>query len=138
MRRTIIGCLTVLGLSLVTVAPAAAVTPSATPTGGKVSADGTSATINVDLLCPKGDRYTANLTIILAELGRDDAAARGTAEGKCTGRTQHIKIRVTAFDNPPLPRNCSAEYGLGVTGTTFAYAIDRGGADGGGPAFCLV
>ncbi|GAB7190516.1 hypothetical protein NUM3379_12220 [Kineococcus sp. NUM-3379] len=135
---------------------------TATLVGGTVRPHGRSARVEFTLKCPRGDRWTASLFMVLVGSGApDDITARTWTpdpSGTCYGVRQ--KVRLTVHSQPvrvwdystdppvlvseqvyPIPRNCSAEYGVTFTGTGWHVAFDRGGADGGpdgpGPRLCL-
>jgi hypothetical protein len=106
--------------------------------GGRVTQHGAGARLDLRLVCPKGDRYAASITIVLAS----DAVATGSRSGHCQGDEQKLTLRLKTQDGPPLTPGCDAEYGVTITGHTFSIAFDRGGADGGpdgpGPVLCLT
>jgi hypothetical protein len=141
--RTLFAAL-ITSLALLGTAPAATADESpgiddhATLLGGRVVHHGGGARLDLRLTCPKGDRYQAHITIVLAS----DAVASGSRSGTCQGRKQQITVRLAAQEGPPLTPGCDAEYGVTITGRTFSIAFDRGGADGGpdgpGPVLCLT
>ncbi|MGO4254887.1 hypothetical protein [Marmoricola sp. RAF53] len=102
------------------------------------------------LTCPKRDRWTASMTALTIGSGAPDDIFSSTdranpPSGRCSGRADRIVLKlVTQPINGvfyPAPRNCSAEYGVTISGAGWDIAFDRGGADGGpdgpGPVLCL-
>lgn len=124
-------------LPLAFMAPSSAggvtVEPTVEVVGGRVSPDGNSAVINVNLTCPKGDAFSADLQMNFAEIGRDDTyTSMPTYTGTCTGKRQKLRLTQTAYYNPPIPSNCSAEYFLTIYSQSGGWALIANG-----PNLCI-
>ena len=156
MRRVLAAAaVSVLALLAVPVGGAA----QAAPTGGvetatvlltgtgKVIGQGGTAKLDASVACPKTSNtgesvtWTVSGTLGFAQIGRDDTFASPDAMTvKCTGKFQKVKIPITAYYNPPIPRNCSAEYFLTFDFSDGAQVNVQRGATGpaNGPEICLT
>lgn len=132
-----------------------AINDVATLRSGKVTEDG-NVSVSMNLTCPKEDSFTASMvTLTIGSGAPDDIVSRNVGSettGTCTGKRQTIELLLITEPIEgvlyPAPKNCSAEYGVGIDGPDqddsspgWMIRFDKGGADGGpdgpGPTLCL-
>lgn len=111
---------------------------------GRVIGSGDSARLDATIECPKGVVWSVaeGSTFGFAEIGDDDtfAVADANQSGRCNGKLQKVKVSITAYYNPPIPANCSAEYVVEFSFSDGSLVHVEKGAGGpsNGPEICLT